>query len=241
MTDLRDKEFEAVGARLRAAFESVRADDGLVERIRAQVAAGEVKNMVANSGRHGTRPQVLARIPRVAWAAAAAAVLILAVIPLVLSLRPSAAMAAATELAMIHDHHLAADHEFYGDSDPAKLAEYFKQNLGFRPALPELGQGMKLRGCCLEHFRGESVGSYVVETPQGVISIVVTTGPALSCCQPGEISSQGRTMPAASCTCGHCNMASIRLNGYTYFAIGDRSVPHDVLADLLLRLLAPAE
>jgi len=231
MTDLRDKEFEAVGARLRAAFESVRADDGLVERIRAQVAAGVEE---------AQRPRVLARIPRLAWAAAAAAVLILTAIPIVLSLRPSAAMAAATELAMIHDHNLAAGHGFYADSDPAKLAEYFRHKLGFTPAMPELNQGMKLRGCCIARFRGESVGSYVVDTPQGGISIIVTTGPSLSCCQPGEISSQGRTMPVASCTCGHCNMVSIRLNGYTYFAIGDRAVPHDALADLLLRLLAPA-
>jgi hypothetical protein len=170
---------------------------------------------------------------------AAAAVLALMAIPITLSLRPSSAMAAQAELVKIHEHNLAAGHEFYGDSDPAKLAEYFRQKLSFVPAMPELDQGMKLRGCCLARFRGEPVGSYVVDTPQGAISIIVTTGPSLSCCQPGEISSHGRTMTVSSCTCGHCNMASMRLNGYTYFALGDQTVPHDTLVDLLLRLLAP--
>jgi hypothetical protein len=36
-------------------------------------------------------------------------------------------------------------------------------------------------------------------------------------------------------------MVSLRLNGYTYCAVGNQDVPHDVLADLLLRLLSPSK
>jgi hypothetical protein len=233
----------ATAARLRAAFESVHADTTLVERIRSQIRASGSTTRSATRKPLAAQPAatLMARIPRWAWAGlAAAAMLALIAIPIFLSLRPSSAMAAQAELVMIHDHNLTAGHEFHGDSDPAKLAEYFRQKLGFVPAMPELDQGMKLRGCCLARFRGEPVGSYVVDTTQGAISIIVTTGPALSCCQPGEISSHGRTMTVASCTCGHCNMASLRLNGYTYFALGDQTVPHDTLVDLLLRLQSPA-
>ena len=45
------------------------------------------------------------------------------------------------------------------ESDPENLARYFKEQLGYDPRLPKLKNGLNLRGCCLDHFKGDVVGS----------------------------------------------------------------------------------
>jgi len=235
-------EKRALAARLRAAFESVHADTALIERIRSQIRTAEsVPPSVPKVPRAvGQRPTLMAGVPRWAWAGlAAAALLMLVAIPMSIVLTNRPVEAAETELVRIHNHNLTPGHEFYGDSDPAALAEYFKKNLGFTPAMPELGHGMKMRGCCVEHFRGAPVGSYVVDTPHGVISMIVVSDMPESFSQTRQISRNGQLLWAS--TFGHCNMVSIRLNDYTYCAVGNQDVSHDALADLLLRLLSPSE
>ncbi len=142
-------------------------------------------------------------------------------------------MAARAELVKIHRHNLSADHEFYSEADPAKLAEYFKSKLGFSPFMPVPSQGMVLRGCCVRQFRGQIVGSYVVDTPQGVISVVVVTDKPQSLGMGDKFERQGRVFWKSSFA--KCDMVTVRLGDYSYCAVGE--VSHEYLTELLSRLM----
>jgi hypothetical protein len=147
---------------------------------------------------------------------------------------PSAAEAAQRQLVNIHNHNLSPDHEFHSEAEPEKLAEYFKNKLGFSLLLPEPGRGLALRGCCVKHFRGRVVGSYVVDTPQGVMSVVVVTD------KPESLGMSGGTFKKGPHTYwksnfAMCDMVSVRIGDYTYCAVGE--VSHDYLTELLTRLV----
>ncbi len=159
-------ERRAVRDRLRSAMASVRPDAALAERIRRATETARAVPTAAPAKRLAHRP-----LPRLAWASlAAAAVILIAVTTILYLTAPNSAQA---ELVRIHTANLSASPGFYAEADPAKLAEYLKTELGFQPAAPQLGQGMAMRGCCVAHFQGHAVGSYVVKTPRGSLSIIV--------------------------------------------------------------------
>jgi len=175
------------------------------------------------------------RFQRIAWPAAAAAVLVMAVILGIYVISPSPAMAARAELVKIHKHNLSADHEheFYSEADPEKLAEYFKNKLGFSPFMPVPSRGMALRGCCVRHFRGQIAGSYVVDTPQGVMSVVVVTDKPETLGMGGKFEHQGQVFWKSSFA--KCDMVTVRLGDYSYCAVGE--ISHEYLTELLSRLM----
>ena len=146
---------------------------------------------------------------------------------------PSAAKAAQAELVKIHNHNLSPAHEFHSEAEPGKLAEYFKSKLGFNPRLPELGHGMALRGCCVKHFRGEVVGSYVVATPQGIMSVIVVTDKPESLGIEGKFKKGEQTYWKSSFA--KCDMVSVRIGDYSYCAVGE--ISHAYLTELLSQLL----
>ncbi len=162
-------------------------------------------------------------------AAAAALVIIVPLIAYFASTQP--AQAAAAELAQIHQNNLAHHHAFINEDDPAKLAGYFKTQLGFTPAMPRMGQGMAMRGCCVAHFRGGVAGSYVVDTPSGPVSIIVVRD------RPGELGLKDVSLRNSQSyyqgAFAHCNLVAVRLGDYTYCAVGTSSVPHEKLTELL--------
>lgn len=218
------EEHAAVRSRLRSAFASLEAGTALAERIRRDLPAQKTRQLV--------------RLHRRVWPrlAAAAAVLLVAV-PLVLYFAwPNSASASpAAGLAKIHEHNLASRGEFYSEADPAKLADYLETRLGFVPAFPRLDQGMSLRGCCLVHFRGKIVGSYVVDTPQGIISVIVVTDDPETLGLKNKVLTTGRTFWTGSYA--QCNMATVWLDRYSYCAVGQLSIPHKMLVELLARLV----
>lgn len=224
-------EKKAVAARLRSAFGSVQASSDLADRIRHQLHATATPT---------TTDQPMQRVSpsRHRWQlwpglAAAAAVLIV-LVPLSLYFgMPSAARAAQAELVKIHNHNLLPDHEFYSEAEPGKLAEYFKSKLGFNPRLPEPGHGLALRGCCVKHFRGKVVGSYVVDTPQGVMSVVVATDKPESLGIRGKFKKGQYTYWKSSFA--KCDMVSVRIGDYSYCAVGE--ISHEYLTELLSRLI----
>jgi hypothetical protein len=142
------------------------------------------------------------------------------------------ASAAQAELVRIHTGNLAAHHPFYTEADPAKLADYLKTQLGFEPAAPRVGQGMAIRGCCLAHFKGEHVGSYVVDTPRGPISIIVMPQAPEGLGMHEKLQAGGKTFWADSFA--RNSMVAVRIGNYTYCAVGE--VPHDLLTQVLLDL-----
>jgi hypothetical protein len=231
--DCRDRlaEKRAIAARLRSAFDSVKAGPALAEQIRIRLSTAAGPAMTVQPILH---KRVDHHIRRLWPALVAAAALVAVLVPLSLYFgTPSAAEAAQAALVRIHRENLARGHEFVSEADPEKLAAYFKDKLGFNPRLPELGRGMALRGCCVRHFRGRIVGSYVVATPQGVMSVVVVTDKPESL----GISSQftkGRQTYWKS-TFARCRMVSVRIGNYTYCAVGE--ISHEYLTELLSRLV----
>jgi anti-sigma factor RsiW len=223
-------EARAVRARLRSAFASVHASAALAERIRGTLMG----RPAPEAARGSVRRRVIWRLPRLAWAgmAAAAAVLVVA-IPVILYLTaPNSAAAAQAELARIHAGNLAAHHKFFSDADPGKLADYLKTQLGFEPATPKLGQGMAMRGCCVAHFKGQAVGSYVVETPRGPISIIVVPQEPQAMGMTEHAEAAGKTFWTGAFAKN--SMVAVRLGGYTYCAVAE--VPQDLLTQILLSL-----
>ena len=223
-------EKEALARRLRSAFVSIKAGEVLAGRIRQQLNVG---SMPAENT--GSRRLLSIRFHWRDWSAVAAvaAVLIIAIVFVFQVAIPPAAMAAKAALVKIHEHNLSEKHEFYSEADPEKLAEYFKNKLGFSPSMPRLEQGMALRGCCVVHFRGQIVGSYVVETPEGVMSIVVVTDRPESLGMGQKFQHGEYTFWKSSFA--KCDMVSVRLGDYTYCAVGE--ISHKYLTELLSRLM----
>ena len=157
MTNQNDEQFEkAMADRLRSAFDSVKASDELAAKIRSQSA--------------GQR-----RFSKKLWQiTAAAAAILFIILPLSFHLTSvPTATATKAQMAELHLSNHSDNAEFFTEADPVKLAEFFKEKLGFNPAMPAVGNGIALRGCCVAHFKGPIVGSYGVETPEGFVSIIV--------------------------------------------------------------------
>jgi hypothetical protein len=231
--DCRDRlaEKRAMAARLRSAFASVKAGPVLAERIRSRLNAAAAPATTIQLIRHkGVHHHIRRLWPALLAAAAVVAVLV----PLSLYFgAPSAAQAAQAALVRIHRENLAAGQEFVSETDPGKLAAYFKDKLGFNPRLPQLGRGMALRGCCVRHFRGRIVGSYVVATPQGIVSVVVVTDKPESLGISSRFT-KGRQTYWKS-TFAKCRMVSVRIGSYTYCAVGE--ISHEYLTALLSKLV----
>ncbi len=224
-------EFRALQDRLRVAFTSVHADHKLLERVRSRLNAPSSDAAAVKPGGKKAASQV----HRIFWrAAAAAAALLLIAIPLSIYLAtPETAAAAESELFQIYEHSISPDTELHADADPAKLAEHLKDKLGFQPAFPHLGAGMSLRGCCVTHFRNKPVGSYVVQTPRGVISLIVIKEDLKSLGLKDKLQRGDHTYLTGSFA--KCKMVASQLGGYTYCAVGE--VPQEFLAELLDQLV----
>jgi anti-sigma factor RsiW len=206
----------AVRDRLRAAMTSVRADEALAARIRRSIPERPAARRL--------------RLPRIAWASlAAAAVLVAAISVLVYLTAPNSAQA---ELVRIHEANLSTPVGFHASDDPAELAQYLKTELGFEPAAPRLGQGMAMRGCCVAHFKGGAVGSYVVKTPRGSLSIIVVPQTPAQLGMDHAFQAGGKA--CWSDTFATNNMVAVRLGDYTYCAVGE--VPQETLTQILLAL-----
>jgi hypothetical protein len=212
----------AIRARLQRAFSAVHAPAGLADRIRTQ-----------SPNATGARPASLSFRRRV-WPilAAAAAVLVMALPLAVYVSGPSSAQAAQQELIGIHRNNLTDKHGFYSEYESDKLAVYFRDKLGFVPAMPRLNQGMALRGCCVAHFRGQVVGSYVVNTPRGVISIIAVKDKPEAMGMKAYSTSAGRSFYSGAF--GTNSLAAVRMGDFTYCAVGE--VPAESLVELLARL-----
>jgi anti-sigma factor RsiW len=215
-------EQRAVRDRLRAAMSSVHADQALAERIR--------RSMVAPAS--ATQEPRRFRLSRAAWTSlAAAAIVMLALTAGVFMI--SAPESAQAELVRIHEANLADGRNFFTSDDPAKLAEYLKTQLGFEPATPRLDQGLNMRGCCVTHFKGQVVGSYVVGTPHhGLLSIIVVPQTPEQLRMDHQFTAGGQGFWSDTFATNH--MVAVRLGDFTYCAIGE--VPQDLLTQILLAL-----
>lgn len=215
----------AIRRRLRRAFELVHADVALQSRVLASI-----REALPNPG--PSRLRLVLR--RVGPSLAAAAALILITFTLTMYVAsPQQAVAAPAELAQIHQSNLMPHASLHGSDDPAKVAGYLKRELGFVPNLPKLGAGMALRGCCVAHFRNRPVGSYVLETDRGIMSIIVLQDRPDSLEFAEHTAYRGRTYHIGAFA--RCKMAAVEIGGYTYAAVGETDAQW--LVELLSSLL----
>ncbi len=222
-------EKRAIARRLQTAFLNVSAPAELADRIRNRMpcdASPARASLLRNAFNISAHPR--------RWAVAAAMAAMLVIAPLVVYvLTPSPAMAARKALVKIHHNNLSQENGFFAEAQPEKLADYFREELGFNPRLPTPGQGLALRGCCVRHFQGSVVGSYVVDTPQGVMSIVIVTDPPESLGISTKFTHGEHTFWKSSFA--KSSMVSARIGEYSYCAVGE--ISHHYLTELLARLL----
>jgi len=192
-------EKKALANRLRSAFGSLSASDDLVQRIRGAVNLEETQALKHESS---VRMRFI-RLHRQLFSrlAAAAAVLILLVPAGFYLSTSSQAHAAQVELVNIHQHNMDEHHGFVQCSDHNTVSEYFSENLGHVPATVCTSQGLSLRGCCVHEYRGQNVGSYVVNTPDGNVSIIMLneTPQALRMKRQSRLSSSEVEIWTATC------------------------------------------
>lgn len=231
------EELRAVRRRLKQTFAAIRAPAGLVERI-VGACRGEDRQGVAQAAGVGstaeggcaTFVQTRKRFRRFTYAAAAAVLVMLVGLSVAMHINSTKeAQAARQELVSIHLENLAEADSFTSSNDPAELARYFKDNLGFVPRLPKVNQGLAIRSCCLAKFRGQIAGSYVVNTPHGKISIIVVGAEPAKLGLSGSAAAGGRQIGTGSFATN--NLAAVRLGEYTYCAVGE--VPAEQLVELL--------
>jgi hypothetical protein len=223
-------EKEALANRLRSAFAAVKGGEELAEQIRRQI------NLHSSATElQASKPLLNLRSHWRRWLVIGSVAAALAISGPIVFYRtaPSPVAAARAELVQIHKDNLSGRHEFHSETNPDKLAQYFRDKLGFTPYMPLPNQGMALRGCCVRHFRGQIAGSYVVDTPGGVMSIVVVTDPAESFGTGGRFEQDGYVFWKSSFAM--CDMVTVRLGDYSYCAVGETS--HEYLTELLTRLL----
>jgi hypothetical protein len=214
----------ALRRRLRTAFVGVHVDEALAHQVATAVRAA--------SGR-ASRPA-----PRPLWrwlpaSLAAAAVLIaMAAVGLYLA-GPRPAEAAPAELVQIHQANLMPHADLHGSDDANRIAEYLRKQLGFLPAMPRLGEGMALRGCCVAYFRNRPVGSYVMDTGRGVVSIIVVRERAASLSLDGRVAAGGQTYCVGAFA--RNRLVAVDRGGFTYCAVGETD--SEWLIQLLRQLL----
>ena len=226
-------EKRALADRLRTAFGSISASDDLVQRVRVAVnpAGTQAPKQESPIRMRFVRlhRQLFSRL------AAAAAILIILVPAGFYLSTSSQAHAAQVELVNIHQHNLGEHHGFVQSSDPNTLSEFFMENLGHVPASVCTSQGLSLRGCCVHAYRDQRVGSYVIITSDGNVSVIMLneTPKALRMKKQSSLSSPEVEIWGATCDC--CNMAARRMGDQTYYALGE--VPQETLAKVLGQLL----
>lgn len=222
----------ALGSRVRDAFASLHADDSLRDRIQAALT-GQPNGPTAV--RAAAAPK---RFPGRLYSmmAPAAAVILVALLITHFLGRPPQANAAQLELLRIHHHNLSEHGDMMTDLDPKSVEAYFEEYLDHAPDVVATGRGLNYCGCRVQTYRGQPVGSYVVDTSGAKVTVLTLQEmpEALGMKKMPGLSTADHITWVATCEC--CNMAAVRVSGQTYYALGEAS--HEELHLVLLALAA---
>jgi hypothetical protein len=135
----------------------------------------------------------------------------------------------------IHKQNLASMDKLFVHEDPNELAGHLQSETGHSPATVCTGSGLTVCGCCTRQFQGRTVGSYVVQTPSGPVSVVIVPdSPQSLGMTPGK-GQPSAERPIWRASCEGCSMAAVRIGGRSYCALG--RVTTDDLAVVLDSLL----
>lgn len=212
-------EKQAIGNRLRAAFADVHAPAGLADRIRAVLPSrDEPRNTEAG------------RVLPVPWPKWATWVGVAAVLAIGAGLLfrfglPAFETEAQAQLIQVHQANQEPNSGVFLDSDPARLANHLRSRLGVAPQPPHTGDGITLRGCCVRTFCRTPVGSYILNTPAGMVSIIgIRTSPqSVGLQKTSHCAGCGRDCACWKKSLGKVNLAAIQREEFAYYAVGTGS------------------
>lgn len=226
----------AIKDRLRRAFAGVKPDAALEARLRRRLAAADQRSAATVPAAGGSLWSRLRLRRSLAPVLAAAALIVAAAIPLSVLFLQQPAQAAQKEFAAIHGKHQAGGKYLFRAADVAQLAAHLKAELPYEPGIPRVRPGDKVCGCCVDRFLGQPVGSYLLETPQGLVSLIVAQAAPDTLDLSHKIERDGRIIYA--CGYAECRIAGVRSNGVSYYAVG--KLPRETLIDLLMQVVPAA-
>ncbi len=205
------EEKRALTRRVRGAFSAIQAGPDLMNRIRADMAAGQTAS--------AAKPQITPlRFHRHIWSAFAAAAIILIAVAFVAFYvnTGSQIKAAQIELVGIHRANLSSLAQPANGHDANELGTLIQIKGGSNPVMSCTGAC----GCSVRKFCGRQVASYVVKGPNAPVSVIVVpqSPKALGMTPADDKAAAKRTVWKAAC--GNCNMASVRIGEYSYCAVG---------------------
>ncbi len=223
----------ALRRRLREAFETHRPGLGLFVRVQSAVSEAGV---CPPGGDH----EIVLRFPR--WgivASAAAMVLVVLSAAYMFAPAPQAAPVSAgqgkiAQAVLAHIHKETSSHPIHPSSDWSDVRGYLAEHTGIRPRRVS-GSSLQLIGGSQTEFFGESAASYVFQTPEGPVTVVVMRAP------PEKLNFDRchRIDDSRLWACGFrdSRMVALRVGDLTYCAIG--KFDHDRLSELLRPLMTP--
>ncbi len=227
------EEKRAIAQRVRRAFSSIEIPPALAGRIRAAIAAtSQEPPATGRRGIHITPLQIRQHL----WYGIAAAAILVFALPIGFYVGTgSQANAAQVALAGIHHANLDSLGQLVNDDDPKILREYLENQVGHSPAMLCTGSGLNLCGCHVREFQGRPVASYVVKRANAPISVIaVPQSPeALGMTPAKNRITASRDLWQARHGC--CCMAAVRINEYSYCAVGQ--VTQEELASVLNAVL----
>jgi len=212
-------EKRALAERLRQTFTSVRASSDLAERLRANLA---VSSDGAAATRYRSRTILRAAQRHLRATLAAAAAILLIAVPAALYLGTSSeAHAAHLELVELHQKNLSSMGQLFVHDDPRELAGHLEEETGHHPAMIAETSDMTVCGCCTRRFRGHKIGSYLVETPAGHVSIIVLPNSPESLGMTPDKTQRFAPRTIWHAACEGCNIAMVRIGDRSYCAVGE--------------------
>jgi len=222
------EEKRALAQRVRGAFSAVQAGADLANRIRADIAAGQVAST------EGAKPRIIpVRFRRHIWSAlAAAAIILIAIAAITFYIDTGSQIKAAqTELVGIHYANLSSLEQSANTGDSGQAIAHVANKVGYSPVMPCTGAGLNACCCGVRQFCGRAVASYVVKGPNAPVSVIVVphSPKALGMTPAKDEAAAKRAIWQARC--GNCNMASIRIGERSYCAVGQ--VTQEELAGVL--------
>lgn len=227
MTHFSNEHFdEALRGRMQKAFASVHAPAGLKARIEERLSAKAPSAAPARS-----------RIFRLRWPAAIAASILVAVglLGVYLATTPAEATAAQMELVSIHEHNLSDKAGLFQAAQPEELHEYLQKRVKDAPPIPQPAPGTKFQGCCVANFEGKPAASYLIQTPEGPVTIIVL--PQKPQAMGMKLWGEKDGLTYWSAKPAQCTMAGVECSpkcGHTFYAVGQ------VPVETLVKALSPA-
>lgn len=207
---------QALRLRLQKSFAAVALPLSMADRISRLIAGQGAAAMTATTTPPTAR-RVVFRWPAMA---AAAAILIAAVTVGFVIWSPQPANAAQAQLVRIHQANLSGQAHMFASSQPEQLREYLRSNM--KDSIPIINptQGMKLQGCCVARFNDKDAASYLVQTDQGAVSIIILDESPQALGMKQSTTPEGLAFWAAAAD--HSNMAAVNCPcGHMFYAVSE--------------------